>query len=56
MSCMRFLWRKAKLDSVPYTEQEQSATSNKECVYVCAVREDKTKDININFNKTLLPS
>lgn len=56
MSCMRFLWRKAKLDSVPYTEQEQSATSSKECVYVCAVREDKTIDININFNKTLLPS
>lgn len=49
MSCMRRLWKKAKLDSVPYTEQEQSATSSKECVYVCVAREDKTIDIIINL-------
>lgn len=35
MWCMR-IWNKAKLDSVPYTEQEQSATTAKS-VYACAL-------------------
>lgn len=34
------IWNKANLDSVPYTEQEQSATSSKECVCV-RFREDR---------------